>query len=318
MAMDVLQWSRHYRCFPGQGGFDLAGLVAARAARRIRRARSPWRSSTTSSGRPTPGRTAVDARRSLLVLQEAAGLASLPAPRRRPPASPSPNSSPPTPNRSRPLLSALGFTRTARHRSKPVDLWEQGGARILVNTGPAARPRAAPALAAIGLESPDPAGRRPPRRGPARPGAAAPPRAARTPRSTRSPHPTAPNSSSARTGRRRTRPTGGDFDADSPRHERTEHAEHRRGRTGQLRRDPHRPSRPHPALAPFDEATLFHRSVLGLQRPGERRRRRPLRPAAQPRRHQRRRQRPHRPERRPRAPRRRAPAPSTSRWPPTT
>ena len=24
--MDVLQWSRHYRCFPGQGGFDLAGL----------------------------------------------------------------------------------------------------------------------------------------------------------------------------------------------------------------------------------------------------------------------------------------------------
>ncbi|MEV4110205.1 sugar phosphate isomerase/epimerase family protein, partial [Nonomuraea sp. NPDC049695] len=27
LAMDVLQWSRHYRCFPGQGGFDVAGLV---------------------------------------------------------------------------------------------------------------------------------------------------------------------------------------------------------------------------------------------------------------------------------------------------
>ncbi|CAM5661034.1 3-dehydroshikimate dehydratase OS=Streptomyces antimycoticus OX=68175 GN=SSPO_039960 PE=3 SV=1 [Streptomyces antimycoticus] len=27
MAMDVLQWSRHYRCFPGQGGFDVAGLL---------------------------------------------------------------------------------------------------------------------------------------------------------------------------------------------------------------------------------------------------------------------------------------------------
>ena len=26
--MDVLQWSRHYRCFPGQGGFDLAAFVA--------------------------------------------------------------------------------------------------------------------------------------------------------------------------------------------------------------------------------------------------------------------------------------------------
>ena len=27
LAMDVLQWSRHYRCFPGQGGFDLPGFV---------------------------------------------------------------------------------------------------------------------------------------------------------------------------------------------------------------------------------------------------------------------------------------------------
>ncbi|MFF1595690.1 sugar phosphate isomerase/epimerase family protein, partial [Streptomyces sp. NPDC058286] len=27
LAMDVLQWSRHYRCFPGQGDFDIAGLL---------------------------------------------------------------------------------------------------------------------------------------------------------------------------------------------------------------------------------------------------------------------------------------------------
>lgn len=27
LGMDVLQWSRHHRCFPGQGGFDVAGLV---------------------------------------------------------------------------------------------------------------------------------------------------------------------------------------------------------------------------------------------------------------------------------------------------
>ena len=27
LIMDVLQWSRHYRCFPGQGGFDLAGFL---------------------------------------------------------------------------------------------------------------------------------------------------------------------------------------------------------------------------------------------------------------------------------------------------
>src|SRR5258705_13545990 len=27
LAMDVLQWSRHYRCFPGQGQFDLARFL---------------------------------------------------------------------------------------------------------------------------------------------------------------------------------------------------------------------------------------------------------------------------------------------------
>jgi 4-hydroxyphenylpyruvate dioxygenase len=28
LAMDVLEWSRHYRCFPGQGDFDLANFTA--------------------------------------------------------------------------------------------------------------------------------------------------------------------------------------------------------------------------------------------------------------------------------------------------
>ena len=28
LVMDVLQWSRHYRCFPGQGGFDLADFTS--------------------------------------------------------------------------------------------------------------------------------------------------------------------------------------------------------------------------------------------------------------------------------------------------
>ena len=36
LVMDVLQWSRHYRCFPGQGGFDLAGVPRARARDRLR------------------------------------------------------------------------------------------------------------------------------------------------------------------------------------------------------------------------------------------------------------------------------------------
>lgn len=155
LAMDVLQWSRHYRCFPGQGGFDVAGLVRH----------------VLSAGYDGPlslevfndvfrqaeaGPTAVDAQRSLLVLQESVGLSEPPAP-----VVPTgvafaelvtPDAEPVSA-----VLGALGFARTARHRSKPVDLWQQGEARILVNTGPAVR-RDGTALAAIGLESPDPAG----------------------------------------------------------------------------------------------------------------------------------------------------------------
>ncbi|MFD7458295.1 MULTISPECIES: bifunctional sugar phosphate isomerase/epimerase/4-hydroxyphenylpyruvate dioxygenase family protein [unclassified Streptomyces] len=155
LAMDVLQWSRHYRCFPGQGGFDVAGLV--------RHVLHTGYSGPLSLEvfndvfrQAEAGPTAVDARRSLLLLQETVGAAALPEP-----VVPTgvafaelvtPDTEPVAA-----LLTALGFTRTARHRGKPVDLWQQGEARILVNTGPAVR-REGAGLAAIGLESPDPAG----------------------------------------------------------------------------------------------------------------------------------------------------------------
>ncbi|MFG3148649.1 TIM barrel protein [Streptomyces sp. NPDC048243] len=162
MAMDVLQWSRHYRCFPGQGGFDLSGLLA-----HVLRAgyRGPLSLEVFNDvfRQAAAGPTAVDALRSLLVLQErtrpalpdGVALAAPPAP-----VVPTgvafaelvtPDVVPVAG-----LLGALGFTRTARHRGKPVDLWQQGGARVLVNTGPAAS-REGTALTAIGLESPDPA-----------------------------------------------------------------------------------------------------------------------------------------------------------------
>ncbi|MFJ4974239.1 bifunctional sugar phosphate isomerase/epimerase/4-hydroxyphenylpyruvate dioxygenase family protein [Streptomyces coeruleorubidus] len=154
LAMDVLQWSRHYRCFPGQGGFDVAGLL-----RHVLRTgyEGPLSLEVFNDvfRQAEAGPTAVDARRSLLVLQETVGRAALPEP-----VVPTgvafaelvtPDAEPLTA-----LLGALGFTRTARHRGKPVALWEQGEARILVNTGPAVR-RDGTQLAAIGLESPDPA-----------------------------------------------------------------------------------------------------------------------------------------------------------------
>ncbi|MER5181240.1 TIM barrel protein [Streptomyces sp. NPDC002896] len=155
MAMDVLQWSRHYRCFPGQGGFDVAGFLGhvVRAGYQgplsLEVFNDVFRQ---ADARPT----AIDAQRSLIVLQEATGLAAPPAP-----VVPTgvafaelvtPDAEPASA-----LLGALGFTRTARHRSKPVELWQQGDARILLNTGTTGGRREALSLAAIGLESPDPA-----------------------------------------------------------------------------------------------------------------------------------------------------------------
>ncbi|MEU2336572.1 TIM barrel protein [Streptomyces sp. NPDC006654] len=153
LGMDVLQWSRHHRCFPGQGGFDVAGLV-----RHVLRTGYDGPLSLEVFNdvfrQAEAGPTAVDARRSLLALEEEVGVGKLPAP-----VVPTgiafaelvtPDAEPVAA-----LLGALGFARTARHRSKPVDLWELGDARILVNTGPAAR-RDGTGLAAIGLESPDP------------------------------------------------------------------------------------------------------------------------------------------------------------------
>ncbi|MER6673189.1 TIM barrel protein [Streptomyces sp. NPDC000983] len=154
LGMDVLQWSRHHRCFPGQGGFDVAGLV-----RHVLRAgyRGPLSLEVFNDvfRQAEAGPTAVDGRRSLLFLKEQVGLAEPPAP-----VVPTkvafaelltPDAEPVAA-----VLTALGFARTARHRGKPVDHWAQGEARILVNTGSAAR-RESVRLTAVGLESPDPA-----------------------------------------------------------------------------------------------------------------------------------------------------------------
>ncbi|MFB8771508.1 bifunctional sugar phosphate isomerase/epimerase/4-hydroxyphenylpyruvate dioxygenase family protein [Streptomyces broussonetiae] len=155
LAMDVLQWSRHYRCFPGQGGFDVAGLVG-HVLRTGYRGPLSLEVFNDVFRQAEAGPTAVDAHRSLLALMETVGATALP-----PPVVPTgiafaelvtPDTAPVTAR-----LAALGFARTARHRGKPVDLWQQGDARILVNTGPAAR-RDGTQLAAVGLESPDPAG----------------------------------------------------------------------------------------------------------------------------------------------------------------
>ncbi|MFI5550279.1 bifunctional sugar phosphate isomerase/epimerase/4-hydroxyphenylpyruvate dioxygenase family protein [Streptomyces sp. NPDC051738] len=260
LAMDVLQWSRHYRCFPGQGGFDVADLV-----RRVLHTGYDGPLSLEVFNdvfrQAEAGPTAVDAHRSLLVLQEAVGVAAPPAP-----VVPTgvafaelvtPDAEPVSA-----LLGALGFTRTARHRSKPVDLWQQGEARVLVNTAGAAR-RDGTGLAAIGLESPDPASAA--RRAEALLAPVLPRRraledaaldAVAAPDGTElffcaSPGP----SDSPEQGGAPVRPEPPDWRADFA------DVGHEAGTPGVTRID-------HLALVQpwhhFDEATLFHRSVLGL------------------------------------------------------
>lgn len=172
LRMDELQWSRHYRCFPGQGSFDLssflervlaagyAGPLSLEIFNDVFRQADPFR-------------TAVDGRRSLLWLEEGIG---------RPTAAPDgeqagaavgqraemPLARPPelrgfafievyappaTAQRLERLLAGMGFGCTGLHRTKPVRLWEAGGARLVVNSTHRAAP--APAqftITAVGLE----------------------------------------------------------------------------------------------------------------------------------------------------------------------
>ena len=143
MNMDVLQWSRHYRLFPGQGAFDLPAFLGHvltagyTGPLSLEVFNDVFRQSD-------PRRAAVDARRSLLALREAA------APdarhRRREPAA-HPGAArvrvhrvtvdAPSGTAVAALLAALGFVHTGQHRSKPVQLWEQGE-RGCCSTSPAA------------------------------------------------------------------------------------------------------------------------------------------------------------------------------------
>ncbi|GAB3284093.1 bifunctional sugar phosphate isomerase/epimerase/4-hydroxyphenylpyruvate dioxygenase family protein [Parasphingorhabdus pacifica] len=166
LDMDVLQWSRHHRLFPGQGAFDLpeflghvlaagyAGPLSLEVFNDVFR-------------QADPDRTAVDAMRSLLALEE-----RLPSGSERERIEPTNPPGPPELSghaftelavdgvsgpRVASALSALGFAHTGQHRSKPVQLWEQGSARVLLNAaivGPE-EPGVA-AITALAVESADP------------------------------------------------------------------------------------------------------------------------------------------------------------------
>ncbi len=143
LQMDYLSWSRHWRCLPGQGDFDLAGFMDALQATGY----DGYLSLEIFNDRFRAGSArsvALDGHRSLICLLDEAS-------RRRkslvPGATPMP---PPATVRGvefieftadeadragfENLLAAMGFTRTGRHRSKDVSLWRQGDICIVVNS----------------------------------------------------------------------------------------------------------------------------------------------------------------------------------------
>lgn len=130
LRMDVLQWSRHHRLFPGQGAFDLASFVGHVLATGYR---GPLSLEVFNDvfRQSDPRAAAVDAMRSLLLLQETMSRDAAP------PLTGHAFTELDVDDVSAPVvektLAALGFSQAGRHRTKPVRLWQQGEARIVLN-----------------------------------------------------------------------------------------------------------------------------------------------------------------------------------------
>ncbi|MET1020718.1 MAG: TIM barrel protein, partial [Arthrobacter sp.] len=163
LSMDVLSWSRHYRVFPGEGQFELAKFLGhvVRAGYTgpvsLEVFNDVFRQSDVD-------RTAVDAMRSLIWLEEqsAKWLEATPpavsgpdSPGARPAGRRYPMELATLPQVAEPagfnfaevraadtagletLLTQLGFAFNGRHRTKTVQLWTMGQARVIINEEPA-------------------------------------------------------------------------------------------------------------------------------------------------------------------------------------
>jgi len=165
IEMDYLNWSRHFRCMPGQGDFPLADWAAA-----IRRTGyDGWWSLEIFNDRFRAGsahQIARDGQRSLRLLEDqSARVLKL---------------EPPMPPRVScggvefvefaashdeaadfgRVFSALGFAPVARHRTKDVTRWQQGGINLVVNSEPEGLAHSfdivhGGSVCAIGLDVPD-------------------------------------------------------------------------------------------------------------------------------------------------------------------
>ena len=162
LTMDVLSWSRHHRLFPGEGSFELADFVA-HVLRAGYQGPLSLEVFNDTFRQTNVLRTAQQAKRSLTWIEDQ--VAGLAAPSTRPdcprrlPAVGQPSAfdfvevKAEDASEVDTLLRQLGFTYRGRHRTKPVRLWTQGNARVVVNEQQARD--WAPTLAAVGFEVTD-------------------------------------------------------------------------------------------------------------------------------------------------------------------
>jgi len=162
LSMDALSWSRHFRNFPGQGELKVAEFL--RHAIQAGYAGPLSLEVFNDEFRAAPSRRiARDGLRSLVWLEEQAGLSTLPAlPQLRgiefiefavDDAAGAELGA---------MLATLGFRRAGRHRSKEVEWWRNGGANLVLNAEPdsAAAERfeqLGPCVCAMALSVDDPA-----------------------------------------------------------------------------------------------------------------------------------------------------------------
>lgn len=156
MDMDLLQWSRHFRNFPGQGDLPVDGFMAAVQATGY----DGWLSHEIFNDRfrmASPRRIAEDGERSLIWLGDRMRPGAIP-PRAVPQAvewvefAVSEEEAPALGA----LFEGLGFVLAGRHRSKQVARYAQGAINLVVNTDPEGLAHShqimhGPSVAAIGL-----------------------------------------------------------------------------------------------------------------------------------------------------------------------
>ncbi|MBR1194692.1 sugar phosphate isomerase/epimerase and 4-hydroxyphenylpyruvate domain-containing protein [Bradyrhizobium sp. AUGA SZCCT0240] len=143
LGLDVLSWSRHFRCFPGQGDLPVGSFMDAVAATgyagplSLEIFNDQFRSGS-------PVRTATDGLRSLILLEDELAKSSSKASTGR--------LQPKAQSRGvgfvefavdeakarslSALFGQLGFRKTGSHRSKDVERWSQGHIELVINCEP--------------------------------------------------------------------------------------------------------------------------------------------------------------------------------------